>query len=62
MPFPTKEKWINCCCLVQWWEESVCTEQPLLDEDWEGALGVGVGENGVVDQDDNHQYINMYVR
>ncbi len=32
-----------------------------MDEGWEGTLGAGVGENGIKDQDEAHQYINMYI-
>lgn len=46
---------------VQWWEESSCTENPLVDEKWKGTLGVGIGENGILDHDEDHKYSNMYV-
>ena len=49
--------------IAQWWEALSCSDgEPLLDEDWEGTVGVGAGPNGIVDQDENHMYINMYAR
>ncbi|EIE18111.1 hypothetical protein COCSUDRAFT_49414 [Coccomyxa subellipsoidea C-169] len=47
----------------QWWEALSCSDgEPLLDGNWEGTVGVGAGPNGIVDQDENHMYINMYAR
>lgn len=36
-------------------------EEPLLDDKWEGTLGVGAGENGIVDQDEKHRYSNLFI-
>lgn len=46
---------------MQWWERTSCPKVPLVDEFWEGSLGVGAGENGIIDQDENHAYSNQFI-
>ncbi len=43
----------------QWWEGSSCALGPVLDERWNGTLGIGIGENGVVDEDEIHRYSHL---
>ena len=44
-----------------WWTNTSCHFSPEFDADWTGTVGVGVGPNGIVDQDSKHEYINLHL-